>query len=678
MNNPFDHFEKIVCICGQHEPERWIKVQKEFERIGVLDRVERFDEVIDSNWLTETFGATSEWSKTDYCHWKIISDAHEGGLKNVFIFESDVHFIDIDLEKMSKSIESLEEVDWKLFYMGGIPHNVYGVHNESLINVSMCQAHAYAINGKYCKEVAERLMDGKIAIDQVYKREKQFGLARKAYATHPRFVVQADADIHTRKNFSTIMWRKSVEPLVDLHNQGIEFKTMSSLDMGMPNRQILKNFKKSLENVGLPAGSGYVEIYHMKFKTEYEKLELIHDTLKRGKICLYSDSDVVFLKNPMDYLLKELEDYDLIIQSNAEERSELKYFNKVVNPGFCIVKPTELTLKLFDTSESCEFLYEGCPRSDMKYINSKLNSSDVYRDNLKMKILDEDEFCVSDDFLGRITEIDPYMVHYRGPINQDIVAQNKIIRMKANGHWSFLSPQIVPLQKMNIDFVTATQKSLGKQHRLLTKNLISSLDDVGMYATGGALRIYDMQFNSDYEKLELIHDTLKRGKICFYTDSDIVFLKNPTDYLLKELEDYDLIIQSNADDTKIKLKKFKKVLHPGFCIVKPTELTLKLFDTSERYHFPGQEGEPDKEYLYRFQKDRMDMLYFNTRLNLTTEYFDNLRIKILDENEFCLSKNFNAENDVPYIVHYNENDRKVVHPKNKINRMRENDHWVIK
>ena len=118
MNNPFDYFEKIICICGQHEPERWIKVQKEFERIGILDRVERFDEVIDSNWLKETFGATSEWSKTDYCHWKIISYAHKQNLKNVFIFESDIHFIDTDLEKMSKSIESLNDLDWKLFYMG--------------------------------------------------------------------------------------------------------------------------------------------------------------------------------------------------------------------------------------------------------------------------------------------------------------------------------------------------------------------------------------------------------------------------------------------------------------------------------------------------------------------------------------------------------------------------------
>jgi len=449
MSNPFDYFEKIICICGRHEPERWIKVQKEFERIGILDRVERFDEVIDSNWLKETFGATSEWSKTDYCHWKIISDAHEQNLKNVFIFESDIHFIDTDLKKMSKSIESLNDLDWKLFYMGGIPHNVFGVKNEHLVNASMCQAHAYAINGKYCKEVADKLMEGKIAIDQVYKREKQFGLGRNAFATHPRFVVQADADIHTRKNFSTIMWKKSVEPMIELYQQNIEFKTMTSMDKGKPDRRMLDNFKQSLNNVGLPASSGFVEIHKMKFESEFEKLNLIHDALKRGKTCLYSDPDVVFLKNPIDYL-KEL------------------------------------------------------------------------------------------------------------------------------------------------------------------------------------------------------------------------------------MNDYDMVIQSNVDDTKRKLKVYKKVLHSGFCMVKPTKLTLKLFDTSDEFHWPGEEGDESKEYLYRWQQHRVDTIYLNSKLNSEQEYAWNLKLKILDEGEFCVSKNYTKTNESAYIVHYNENERKILHPKNKIGKMRDNNHWFIK
>jgi hypothetical protein len=212
MKNPFDIFDKIICICGKHEEDRWIKVQSQFDSVGILDRIDRFDEVIDANWLTETYGKTSEWSKTDYCHWKIISDAHTDNLKNVFIFESDIEFISTDKNAMQKSVDSLELVDWKLFFMGGIPHSVFRIVNEHLINTSMCQAHAYAINGNYCEEVAEKLMESKIAIDQVYKRGKRFDLARKSFASYPRFVHQNDPKVPKRQIISRKRWNSVIEP----------------------------------------------------------------------------------------------------------------------------------------------------------------------------------------------------------------------------------------------------------------------------------------------------------------------------------------------------------------------------------------------------------------------------------------------------------------------------------
>ena len=148
MKNPFDYFDKIYCVCAKHETERWNRAVTQFEKVGILDRIEKFDEVIDLDWVNTEFG--EGWNQTDYCHFRIIMDTHKQGLENVFIFESDVDFINTDLELMQKSIETLDTVDWKLFYMGGIPHMVYDVENVHLINASMCQAHAYAINGKYC------------------------------------------------------------------------------------------------------------------------------------------------------------------------------------------------------------------------------------------------------------------------------------------------------------------------------------------------------------------------------------------------------------------------------------------------------------------------------------------------------------------------------------------------
>ena len=42
MKNPFDYFDKIFCINLDSRPDRWESVQKEFDKVGILDRVERF------------------------------------------------------------------------------------------------------------------------------------------------------------------------------------------------------------------------------------------------------------------------------------------------------------------------------------------------------------------------------------------------------------------------------------------------------------------------------------------------------------------------------------------------------------------------------------------------------------------------------------------------------------
>ena len=422
MRNPFDYFDKIVCICGQHEPERWEIVQKEFDKIGILDRVERFDEVIDSKWLKETYGATSEWSKTDYCHYKIILDAHKQNLNNVFIFESDIHFIETNLEQLSKSVHSLNEVDWKLFYLGGIPHNVYKVVNENLINTSMCQAHAYAINGKYCKEVSDKLLENKIAIDQVYKRGRKFGLSFDSYATHPRFVIQEDENIQTRKNYSAIMWRKLIEPIVEKYKKKIEFVAVANRrDRGQ--RVLSRNVVASLDKTGMIASEGFMNILelgqrtinrheneNMFKKVTREKLTKVRNIISDGKVCIMSDIDVVFLKNPWDFIIKDMEQYDIIIPKKSDG---------TYDTGFYLVNPTEKMIELFDFKRS--------KKSEYDYLNDALRN----RNDIKIKELSEKEFCSLDYWKNCKDDALPYMIHYKGIGN----GWDKANAMQANNHW---------------------------------------------------------------------------------------------------------------------------------------------------------------------------------------------------------------------------------------------------
>ena len=44
MNNPFDYFDEIYCINLDHRKDRWQHAQEEFKKVGILDRVQRYQQ----------------------------------------------------------------------------------------------------------------------------------------------------------------------------------------------------------------------------------------------------------------------------------------------------------------------------------------------------------------------------------------------------------------------------------------------------------------------------------------------------------------------------------------------------------------------------------------------------------------------------------------------------------
>ncbi len=45
MQNLFSHFEAIYCINLDRRSDRWEAVQREFEKVGIRDRVIRFSAI---------------------------------------------------------------------------------------------------------------------------------------------------------------------------------------------------------------------------------------------------------------------------------------------------------------------------------------------------------------------------------------------------------------------------------------------------------------------------------------------------------------------------------------------------------------------------------------------------------------------------------------------------------
>ena len=209
MKNPFDYFDKIYCICGEHETTRWERCCEQFEKLGIMDRVEKFSDFASQEELKKC--------KMDGCkhsHYSVIKLARNENLRNVFIFESDFHFINYDFDLMKKSFESLNRIDWKLYYMGGTPYNVYDVISDTLVKSSVGLAHAYAVNGKYFDEIIKKLENSHWVInDQVYRRVKKYQIGNYSYLSYPMFVTQLDGWKETeRRRYANKMYRRRVEP----------------------------------------------------------------------------------------------------------------------------------------------------------------------------------------------------------------------------------------------------------------------------------------------------------------------------------------------------------------------------------------------------------------------------------------------------------------------------------
>lgn len=114
MENPFDFFEKIWCINLDKRTDRWQLAQEEFEKMGILEKVERFSAIQHNDGRMGIIKSNLA----------IVKDAKEKGYNNVLVFEDDVQFIEskeTTYDVLNKAIEQIQQkpaIKWSLFYLG--------------------------------------------------------------------------------------------------------------------------------------------------------------------------------------------------------------------------------------------------------------------------------------------------------------------------------------------------------------------------------------------------------------------------------------------------------------------------------------------------------------------------------------------------------------------------------
>lgn len=201
---PFEYFEEIYCINLERRKDRWNLCQEEFEKIGILDKVKRFDAV--DNKKNPKQGCYES-------HMGVIRLAYEQKLKNVLIFEDDVAFLKkYDENKLSNALSYLDTQSWDFFYLGGLERRIkprvkYNRLNakwkgefESTNNYIMeCKsvgwAHSFAVNScifeqivnDYENNIWDKLVE---KYDSHLDRYYQDVLSPKTYVCVPSFTTQ--------------------------------------------------------------------------------------------------------------------------------------------------------------------------------------------------------------------------------------------------------------------------------------------------------------------------------------------------------------------------------------------------------------------------------------------------------------------------------------------------------
>jgi len=215
--NPFDYFDKIFCINLDSRPDRWETVQTEFDKVGILDRVERVSAVTKEqipyhpgghNRHSENYDLVGAFA-VSLSHHSCLVRAMESNVSNYLVFEDDVCFEKYDEEYLKLCLSELPS-DWKLFLLGcdawgrskceDFSANLFKIDGFGL-------AHAYSINHMmfetYRSEFEKRVLVAKTRRKRWWKRVEYFlsQICREFFTAKEQIAFQTEgiSDVATGK-----------------------------------------------------------------------------------------------------------------------------------------------------------------------------------------------------------------------------------------------------------------------------------------------------------------------------------------------------------------------------------------------------------------------------------------------------------------------------------------------
>ncbi len=214
-------------------------------------------------------------------------------------------------------------------------------------------------------------------------------------------------------------------------NNGVKDMTLNFVKSCKKNEEEIivfaldKEISKFLEpycdivNYFVEVGGNEVYDYDSKKWTilAYYRYFIINDILNTNRIIIYLDTDIVINKNFSYDIINELNNHEVVIQTNGRNCCT----------GFFAIKPTEKTKNFF----TMDFFK---PRNYLKINDQELWNAEIFNKNIfKLKLLDISLYPNGKYFYDNYKKIynTCYLIHFNNIVGYNL----KINKMKEHNKW---------------------------------------------------------------------------------------------------------------------------------------------------------------------------------------------------------------------------------------------------
>ena len=386
----------IVIMCDRDDADILVKLADKYELIfttDIIDSIKNLDGIMN---LREIF--------VDFKRYEVVLFL----LEKLICKKADL-FIGHDGSTVSHYINYCHFLDNKpYYYYLDKTIKYFDLNSDSIYNNS----YSWVLNGNIGGNVGWRVFFS----DNIYKNKmKLITLTNDGYMTLTDNLLESMRKIGIEHYLKIYCIGESCRNYFRDKYPSNEIELITFSNTNINNNDNLKNWigYKASQNPDTEGKRLWASI------TSY-KIYAIHNELVKGNDVIFTDGDIVFDQDPIQYLVDNIGDNDLLIQNDNQDIP-----SRAMCSGFFYMKSNEKTINITDFDTICKNIDSFS--NDQQYLRR-------FEKQLKVAYLDLDLFPNGKYYRENIgnsqIRIKPYIIHF----NYD-VSEQKIKRMKMFGKW---------------------------------------------------------------------------------------------------------------------------------------------------------------------------------------------------------------------------------------------------